>query len=167
MSNDEYYDPEAEQIAMEDAYYNTRTAMSMADMLISDNEDTYLSLHDKINAGETLSLAFIIKEKLPCYEFEVNGKKKHLYLNNGIIQHVLKWLMNGDKSPSRMNIMEVDKDVDETYTLYQIKRDRQNNAARYNSTTDEFKAIYSNGTINYGKLPYTKDELAAKLDSLP
>lgn len=101
------------------------------------------------------------------YEFEdVNNVKRRLYLNSDIVDFVITYLMCGNKRSYYPKINNIDKNVDEAYILRLFKSDRDRNVGRYNTVSQEYKAVYQYGRINYGTFPYTTAELDEKLNKL-
>ena len=88
------------------------------------------------------------------YVFEdVNNVKRRLYLNSDIVDFVITYLMCGNKRSYYPKINNIDKNVDEAYILRLFKSDRDRNVGRYNTVSQEYKAVYQYGRINYGTFP--------------
>jgi hypothetical protein len=63
-------------------------------------------------------------------------------------------------------VYEAYNKMDESFILHHLKTDRKNKVTRYKEEAKEYYAKYPNGTINYGQLPYTTEELINKLEAL-
>lgn len=167
---DGYYDDMTDYEVMQDvmeASYHDLKPKSLSSLLTSDNDVVFDLLDSQIKTGKTLALSCGIESKMAFYSFITdNEDKRKLYLNKEIVLYVTNYLVNGEKGTKMPNVYQIDEEVDETYILRLIKFDRQNRATHYTQSTQEYKAIYTHGTINYGKLPYTTEEMIAKLNTL-
>ncbi len=134
--------------------------------MASDNGDVFYRIDEMVADKKNLSLSFGNKKGIPYYKVAVSDDETvTLYINQEIIKYLYAWLRDG----KRIGVPEftnIHKNATEKYLLYLIRFDRQNGAMRYNEKTREYKAIYPHGTIHYGQLPYTTQELIEKLNSL-
>jgi hypothetical protein len=165
MNNDDIFNDDARY---EDSYDDivSKKTISMAEMRISENFEHYSELLTLMRNKQPLTLAMGIEEGLPYYQTELHGKQVKIFLTKEIYQQILNYLKNSiipDKMPE---VFEVYKNINENFILRSFKADNANRVTTYSPQTKEYKAKYPNGIINYGQLPYTTDELKAKLISL-
>lgn len=155
------------QEQMNDALDANMRPISLLNLKTSDNDRILEIAEGLISAGENLSITFGYDEYLPFYDIELpKGGKQRLYLNKEIVKYILGWIKDGEQGFKVSAPLNVHENDSEKYMLSLLKHDRQNGATHFNKTTGEYKAIYPNGTINYGKLPYSPEELITKLNSL-
>ncbi|MCL2289567.1 MAG: hypothetical protein FWC34_02520 [Bacteroidetes bacterium] len=193
MNNDEFYDSDAYDAAMQEEYdnemiqeafqekYNSNlfydeftdtyyekssVPMTEQDLITSANwanyNDLFLFMRDK----PFLSLSLGIEDGLPYYETEVGRKKMKIFITKEIYQQIHNYLKNGiipDKMPEAYKVY---KNMNEYFILRHYKADNANEVTSYSLTSKEHLAMYKNGIIRYIQLPYTTDELKAKLNSL-
>ncbi len=140
---------------------------SLIDLKTSDNPEKFQMVDSLISKGESLSMKFGIDDGLPYYKIRFSPEREvMLYLNREVVQYLYSWIKDGVRLPQTPNTWDVQKRANEKYMLVLMKRDRAFKALRFNTTTQEYKAIYPKGTIIYGALPYTTDELVTKLNEL-
>jgi len=161
-------DKENEYDAMLEGYYeNIETVQDKkVALMTSDNWENYNYLFELMINKQSLSLLIGIKEGLPYYKFELHEMPITVFITKEIRRQIYNYLKDGvipDKMP---NVSDVYSNMDETFILHHFKKDFENNVATYSETTKEYKAKYNHGIINYGVLPYSPDELKAKLNSL-
>jgi len=136
-------------------------------LMISDNFESYRDLFNFLRNKPFLSLLIGTHEGLPYYQTELQERKVIVYITKEIYQQIHNYLKNGvipDKMPADDDIYNVLKN--ENFILHHLKTDHANKVTTFSETTKEYKAKYNHGIINYGVLPYSKDELKAKLNSL-
>ena len=117
---------------------------------------------------EPLSLTMGIEPNfgVPYYQTETNGVTKNIYITKEIYKQIYAYLKNGTISYKIPNVDDISYNKDEDFIWRLLKIDRANKVTSFTTSTKEYKAVYPNGTINYGKLPYTRNELKGKLDTL-
>jgi hypothetical protein len=117
---------------------------------------------------EPLSLTMGIEPNfgVPYYQTETNGVTKNIYITKEICKQIYAYLKNGTISYKIPNVDDISYNKDEDFIWRLLKIDRANKVTSFTTSTKEYKAVYPNGTINYGKLPYTRNELKGKLDTL-
>lgn len=168
-TEDEYFDMlESYQSQQDDMFRGNPDdfkTVSLADMKFSDNENVFGIFKNEINRQNVLHIKFGIDDGTCYYQLTYNSKDYRLYLNKLIVNYIYQWLISGEIA-SAPTTSEPDKNMGEQYRLHLLKYDRQNNFNHYDSKTGEYKSIFKKGSINYGKLPYTPQELDAKLKSL-
>ena len=138
---------------------------SLNDLKYSANDEVFDRVKELIFNSISLNSTFGIENKVPYYEIDHGSKPFKLFLNKAIIAYIYNWLENGKTEANKIDALAIDRNASETYMLYLLKRDRINGMA-YHNANDGYKAIYSRGTISYGKLPYNTEELVVKLHSL-
>lgn len=154
--------------ALHDEYVSSHTNLIKAsNMATLENESAFGALKEEMNWGGKIDLEFLLENNCPYYRFfSVSASETmKLHLNREIANYIYKYLES--------NVLEANIPTDfvgatnakESYLLHLLKRDRQNDKLSYDPETG-YKATYNRISINYGKLPYTLDELAAKLSSL-
>ena len=151
-----------EMMDAENAQFGELKAVPVSALLSIDNETASNMLFLLMEKAQYLDLAC-----MAYYEFEdVNNVKRRLYLNSDIVDFVITYLMCGNKRSYYPKINNIDKNVDEAYILRLFKSDRDRNVGRYNTVSQEYKAVYQYGRINYGTFPYTTAEFDEKLNKL-
>ena len=156
-----------EMMDAENAQFGELKAVPASALLTIDNETASNMLFLLMEKAQYLDLACRVKSGMAYYEFEdVNNVKRRLYLNSDIVDFVITYLMCGNKRSYYPKINNIDKNVDEAYILRLFKSDRDRNVGRYNTVSQEYKAVYQYGRINYGTFPYTTAELDEKLNKL-
>ena len=144
-----------EMMDAENAQFGELKAVPVSALLSIDNETASNMLFCRVKSG------------MAYYEFEdVNNVKRRLYLNSDIVDFVITYLMCGNKRSYYPKINNIDKNVDEAYILRLFKSDRDRNVGRYNTVSQEYKAVYQYGRINYSTFPYTTAEFDEKLNKL-
>ena len=138
---------------------------------IFNNEEHYYNLRAYIMKKQQpldLSIGLDMDRNwgLPYYIAKIHNAPMKIFITKEIYLQIYDYLKNGVVPDEMPNVEKVYKNQNENFILLHLKVDRKNEATRYNAETKEFKAIYKNGIINYGQLPYTTDELVAKLESL-
>jgi len=103
---------------------------------------------------------------VPFYQTKIKGITKTVYITKEMYKQIYAYLKNKTISYKIPNVTDVSNNRNQDFILRLLKVDKANNVTRYTTTTKEYKAVYPNGTINYGKLPYTRNELEGKLNSL-
>lgn len=146
---------------------NQRVSVDVTDFITANNKEYFNQIKEIFASGNVYLNCGIHKMNIPYYESHdpFTGKTVTLFLNKDIISYILIYLQQGIISDKNPDVLKIDKNINEDYILRLIKKDRQNEATRYNNDTG-YKAVYPYGIINYGKLPYTVEELIKKLDSL-
>ena len=156
-----------EMMDAENAQFGELKAVPASALLTIDNETASNMLFLLMGKAQYLDLACRVKSGMAYYEFEdVNNVKRRLYLNSDIVDFVITYLMCGNKRSYYPKINNIDKNVDEAYILRLFKSDRVRNVGRYNTVSQEYKAVYRYGRINYGTFPYTTAEFDEKLNKL-
>jgi len=156
-----------EMMDAENAQFGELKAVPVSALLSIDNETASNMLFLLMEKAQYLDLACCVKSGMAYYEFEdVNNVKRRLYLNSDIVDFVITYLMCGNKRSYYPKINNIDKNVDEAYILRLFKSDRDRNVGRYNTVSQEYKAVYQYGRINYGTFPYTTAEFDEKLNKL-
>ncbi len=161
----ENYFKELEQ----DAYQSAKPMMpaNLIDLKTSDNPEKFQQVDHLISKGEHLQMTFGIDNGLPYYKIKVAPNREvSLYLNKEIIQYLYSWIKDGVRLPKAPNTWDVQKNVNEKYMIYLMKRDRELNFLRFYESSQRHMSLYPKGIIHYGELPYTTDELNAKLDAI-
>ncbi|MCD7969076.1 MAG: hypothetical protein LUF87_01820 [Alistipes sp.] len=163
---DEFFTDDDFQDMMLDANVPMKN-LTMADLVTSDNARNYDIFLDLVIENKHLDINFGIRDGMPYYKIALpDDRYATIYLNKEIIHDVLNWIARGVKSRTVNDAFNIHRNANDNYVLHLIKYDRAQGATRYNKATGEYKAVYPHGTINYGKLPYSLEELVAKLDSL-
>jgi len=103
---------------------------------------------------------------IPYYRCALSGFNPRIFITKEIRQQLYNYLINGIIPNKMPDVKGLYTNVDENFILRCFKEDRENKATTYNAETKEYKAKYPHGVINYGQLPYTTEELVAKLNSL-
>ena len=180
MNDDEFYEEEAHyamqeeqayeealQEAYQDVYFEGKivTNIKLA-LTTSENWEHYESLVNLMKDKSFLTLSLGLNDGLPYYQTKLHGIQRNIYITKEIRRQIYNYLRNGIVPDKMPEVYEVYNNVDETFILHHLKTDKKNNATIYNTETKEYKAKYQRGTINYGKLPYTTEELVTKLNSL-
>jgi hypothetical protein len=138
---------------------------SLLNLKTADNPEKFKEVDYLISKGENLTLQFGIDNGLPYYKINVSPERKvTLYLNREIVQYIYSWIKDGVRLPKAPNTWDVQKNANERYMLFLIKRDFNNKVLKGTNTNPN--SFYPNGTINYGELPYSRDELIAKLEAI-
>jgi len=182
MSNNEYYDDEAYyamqeeyafQQAMQDNSFESGETIPATwfEFKISNNYEHYDNLMEYVmNMQQPLELSIGLdlyrNIGLPYYIAKIDNFKKKIFITKEIYFQIYDYLKNGvipDKMP---NVENVYKNQNENFILLHLRVDKNNKVTHYSPETKEYKAKYPHGVINYGQLPYTTDELVAKLNSL-
>lgn len=155
------------QDMMQDAFSTTdMQPASLVDLTASENDDVFYQLDELVSQNKNLTLTFGNNKGMPFYKVMISeDKSRTLYLNKDINRYIYSYLREG-KRGNAQELTSVHKNANENYLLRLIKFDRENGAIRYNDKTKEYKAVYQHGTINYGELPYSTEELIAKLTEL-
>ena len=163
---------EEDQMAYEDAVFSpskgTRISFDSPKMLVSDNDMNFARIAKQVNPNTKLNLTLKFTSKLPYYEFADENRKRMLFLTQSVLEHTAHWLEQGTAKAENVEFFDIEPVEDEQeYILRRIKYDRDRGVARRNKNTDEYKALYPFGTINYGILPYRSvEELVEKLNQL-
>ena len=134
--------------------------------LTSNNEEYYNSLVELMKNKQSLSLLVGIQEGIPYYATELHETLKPIFITPEIYKQIHHYLKEGIVTEPIAETSDIYMDKTETFILQHLKIDGANGKTTCSRSTNEYKATYPNGVINYGKLPYTIDELTAKLDSL-
>jgi len=168
---EEYHNKELLQSALQDEYFfESFEELSKEDgilsLITSENFENYRELVIFMENKPSLSLLVGINRGLPYYQTELHGRQVRIYITKELRRQIYNYLRNSVIPNELPDVDDVYKNMDENFILYSLKIDRKNNAMCYDETTKEHKAEYKNGTINYGQLPYTTEELKAKLDTL-
>jgi len=143
------------------------TPLAQLESKIADNWKVFNALIDfSMKKGRLVDLSIGINLGIPFYSCKIMGYRPKIYITKEIRQRIYDYLINGIVPDELFEIKDVYRNVDENFILRCFKEDRENKATTYNAETKEYKAKYKYGTINYGQLPYTTDELLAKLNSL-
>ena len=144
-----------EMMDAENAQFGELKAVPVSALLSIDNETASNMLFLLMEKAQYLDLACRVKSGMAYYEFEdVNNVKRRLYLNSDIVDFVITYLMCGNKRSYYPKINNI------------YKSDRDRNVGRYNTVSQEYKAVYQYGRINYGTFPYTTAEFDEKLNKL-
>jgi hypothetical protein len=192
MNNDQYFDEEMYQNAMQEEnienemLYDTfqeecfdetmykkssLVAVTLDEakigMMIEESGELYIHLFSFMQENKPfLSLSIGIQEGLPYYQTELHKTRIKIFITNEIYKQIHNYLKYGTTPDKFPDVDNVYKNMDENFILRHFKADNANNVTTYSDTTKEYKAKYNHGIINYGQLPYTKEELKAKLNSL-
>jgi len=148
--------------------FTTVQKVSDDDLKYSGNDMTFESIQNEIFAGEKLNVKFSIDNGVPQYEVAIpNMNSIILYLNKEIIKYMLDWMVKGEIGRNPQSY-DPQRSAASGYMYHLIRYDNNNNALHFDAQTRECKAVYPNGTIDYGVLSFnTREELIAKLNSLP
>lgn len=140
---------------------------SFEDLKYSQNDEAFDNLSDMIFRKQKAVLRFQIENGVARFNLQRDGAgAKKIFLNKEIAQAVTEVLNVGKKTTKVGKWYAVDKDADENYMLHLIRKCQADGAIRYRQSTEEIVAVYPNGEINFGKLPYSLDELKEKLNTL-
>ena len=153
----------------EEVFYGnpaTFRKLSLIELQFSDNAKMFTTLKDWIEEKSLVSLDFGIEEGCPYYQLDTTPIKQKLYHNKEILNYLYNYFENGVLSTVLPSSYMGFQNAKENYLLHLLKRDRQNGKMFYEPETG-YKADYHLISINYGHLPYTPEELDAKLNSLP
>ena len=170
MNYNDYCDEDSYCLAMEEEYFRGKiVANPCLALMTSENWELYENLLTLMKNKQVLELSIGLKDGVPYYQTELHGIQKQIYITKEIRLQIYNYLINGvipAEMPEDDDVFNVFNKMDESFILYHLRADKNREATRYNPETKEYKAIYKHGTINYGQLPYTKEELVAKLNSL-
>ncbi|MCL2435910.1 MAG: hypothetical protein FWD09_07225 [Lentimicrobiaceae bacterium] len=149
-----------------------KTQLAQLETKISDNWERYNSLKKYVMIeGRPFEAKIGVDLEnnlgIPYYRCKIVGYWYNVYITKEIRQQIYDYLKKGT-IPDRMpNTRDVYKNMDESFfILHNIKIDEKNDVMQYSTETKEFAAVYPYGIIKYGQLPYTPDELVAKINSL-
>ena len=92
--------------------------------------------------------------------------RRTLYLNKDIANYLYNYFESGVLGTVLPSSYIGAQNVKENYVLHLLRRDRQNGKMFYEPKIG-YNASYHLVSIHYGHLPYTPEELDAKLNSLP
>lgn len=166
MNEEDYYG-EADYYDEPDSTVGEAKPLSLEDLKYSQNDEAFDNLRDMVFRNQKAVLHFVIENGVARYNLESQGASaKKIFLNKEIAQAVYEVLKNGKSTTPVKDWYAVDKNANEDYMLRLIKRHQQYGVIRYRKPTEEIVAVYPNGEINYGKLPYSLDELKEKLNKL-
>jgi len=161
---EDYFD---ERVDEPDGTMEVARSLSLEDMKYSQNDEAFDNLRDIIFRKQKAILNFQIENGVARYNLQSEGAgAKKIFLNKEISQAVSEVLKNGKNTTKVNDWCAVDKNADEDYILFLIKKAQQDGSIRYRQSTGEIVAVYPHGEINYGKLPYILDELKEKLNTL-
>ena len=161
---EDYWDDRVDE---PDGQIEATRSLSWEDIKYSQNDEAFDNLRDKIFHKQKAILNFQIENGVVRYNLQSEGDgAKKIFLNKEIAQAVSEILKDGKPTTAINDWYAVDKNADEDYILSLIKKAQQDGAIRHRQSTGEIVAVYPYGEINYGKLPYTLDELKEKLNTL-
>ena len=158
---------ELDKDTLHDEYMSSHTNLRpISNMAISENRGAFEALKEEMDWGTPIDLEFIINNRCPYYKFfsVSESETKSLHLNKEIINYIYNYIENNNLSNIPTDYAGA-QNAGENYILHLLKRDSKNGKLSYDHETG-YKAIYNSITINYGRLPYTPEELDAKLNSL-
>jgi len=165
---DEDYD-----IMQEEAYRESLkgeiVANPMLALMTSENWERYEFLVTLMENKQLLNLSIGLDNGVPYYQTEIYGIKRKIYITKEMRRQIYNYLTKGiipAEMPKEDDVFNVYNKMDESFILYHFRADKNRGAICYNPETKEYHARYEHGIINYGQLPYTPDELVAKLNSL-
>jgi len=162
---------EAELSSDDDGYVNLAAMKKLsADeaqiaLKFGQNWESFAMLKSLMEKKSPVSLNFGIDEGSPYYQFETPPAKWILYLNKDIVRYLYNYFESGVLSLVRPSSYDGVPNATEKYVLHLLKRDRQNGKMVYEPETG-YRAEYIGMSVNYGHLPYTPEELDAKLNLL-
>jgi len=138
--------------------------VSLEDLRFGYNAEAFAILKDWIERKSIVSFNFGIDKGCPYYQINTTSTKQRLYLNKEIVRYLYNYFENGVLGLVRPSSYDGVRNATENYVLHLLKRDRQNGKMVYEPETG-YRAEYI-VPVNYGHLPYTSEELDAKLNSL-
>ncbi|MCD7969142.1 MAG: hypothetical protein LUF87_02170 [Alistipes sp.] len=143
------------------------TKISLSDFKSTENLGAFNTLKEEMEWGTSIDPEFIINKNCPYYKFfSVSASEtKNLHLNKDILNYIYNHFENYILDTHIPSNFVGATNAKETYLFHLLKRDSQNSKLTHDPETG-YKATYNRITINYGKLPYTTEELDAKLNSL-
>ena len=156
----------------EEMGFGSMVPSSFESLRLSENQENMMELQLLMKNKSALSLTMGLDERVPFYAFESYGFTKRMYVNPELENYILQYLLSGI-IPSSCPKTFFDKyKVEEDYILIHLKRERNRGVTTYKPVTlenkpySEFKAKYPFGTIHYGFMPFTKEQMVNKLENL-
>lgn len=148
------------------------TSGSIELLKLSENPDSLSELLLLMKSKAFLNLYLRIDGNLPYYDFEADGTTRRLYVNPELEEYLLHYLLSGNTSCKTPDPFFEGYKVGENYILIHLKREKNRGVTTYRPLTlenkpySEFKAKYPFGTIHYGSMPLSKEQMINKLENL-
>ena len=169
------YNHNMEKFTLEDLPYlpNARV-VSKLEMRASDNRRHYYSLKKLTLDGAPIHGIMENKDHMPTLRISRDGRGIYIILYPQMARFIVRYMLTGAVKdyPKPLNDGEIPENryTEDDYIIRHVKRETERNS--YTCVEEErdgvkgihFKAYYPYGSIDYGFLPYTKEQLSEILE---